>query len=156
MKRIALLLLLLSTTLHTAEAQRQKRNAKPDPNIEVLGQVRNTYSQISLRTIEGEKYYVYSSQSNEQYNEPFKLLFPTAKEAIKSLAHLKIFAERESNNAAITFANNGRMITATKGKFIGEPYIEFTTDEMKGYANISVSELAQAITILSKYIEAEE
>lgn len=156
MKRIVLLLLLLSTTLHTAEAQRQKRNVKPDPNIEVLGQVRNTYSQISLRTIDGEKYYVYTSQSSEQYDEPFKLIFPTAKEAIKSLAHLKIFAERSNNNEILTFANDGKLIKAKRGKFIGDPYIEFTSEQMKGVAGISIAELDKAINILSKYIEPEE
>lgn len=153
MKRIVIILLLLICSICTTEAQRQKLNAKENPDIEYLGQVRNTYSQISRRIIDGTQYYVYSSQSSEQYNEPFKLLFPTAKEAIKSLAHLKIFAEKQANNSSLTFANDGKMITATKGKFIGGPYIEFTHTEMKGTANISVKELDKAIKILSKYIE---
>ncbi len=153
MKRIVIILLMVAASLCTAEAQRHKRSQKENSEIEYLGQVRDTYSQISRRTIDGKLYYVYTSQSSEEYNEPFKLIFPTAKEAIKSLAHLKIFAEQKPNNTTITFANDGKMITATKGKFIGGPYVEFTHPEMKGTASMSVKELDKAITILSKYIE---
>lgn len=156
MRRLFLILLLTLTTLGTAEAQRQKKSVKDNPDIEELGYVRNTYSRITKRLIDGTHYYVYSSQTNLHYDEPFKLLFTTAKEAIKSFAHLKIFAEREQNNATMTFANDGRMITVRKGKFIGKPYVEFTVNGMEGYAQISVKELEQAIHILSKYIEAEE
>ena len=156
MKRLLIILLLVATSLGTVEAQRQKKNPKDNPEIEELGYVRNTYSRLTKRTIEGRDYYVYSSQSSEHYDEPFKLLFTTAKEAIKSFAHLQIFAEREQNNTSITFANDGRMITASKGKFIGKPYITFTVEGMEGEAQISVKEIEKVIKILSKYIEAEE
>ena len=156
MKRLLLILLITLMTLCSADAQRQKKNAKDNPNIEELGYVRNTYSRITKRLIDGTHYYVYSSQTNIHYDEPFKLSFTTAKEAIKSFAHLRIFAEREQNNETMTFANDGKMITVRKGKFIGKPYVEFTTADMEGYAQISVKEIERAIHILSKYIEAEE